>query len=125
MQQGAAAEARLRRTRRIAELVWHLTEIEPHDVLDVVESTDTRIEFTHDAAVCAAARAMTVLAATAPRYPRTPGYMRRGELVRATAIAHHTSLRRWERTAAPDERAREFARQEIADLRKAIIATAG
>ncbi len=111
------AEARLRRTNRIAELVCHLTEIDPWDVHNVVEVTDTRLHFTHEAALTTAARALLVLRACAPRPVRTPGYLRPSALTRRTPAAHHTSLRRWRRTVPPQERAREFVRQELAVLR--------
>ncbi len=119
---GAAAEARALRTNRLAELVWHLTDINPWDVSDVVEAIDTRVEFTPQTALTVAARAIVTLEATGPRAVRTPGYLRRNELLRPTPVPHHTSLRRWDRTAPADERARDFVRRELAEVRQQLAA---
>jgi len=112
-----AAESRARKTNRLAELVWHLTECDPWDAAEVVEATDTRVEFTHEAVLTMAARAMATLDATGPRPVRIPGFLRRGEFLRRTPVPRHTSLRRWDRTVPADERARAFVRQELASIR--------
>lgn len=117
-----AAAARALRTNRLAELVWHLTEINPWDVAEIVEATDTRISYTYDAALTMAARAIVTLEATGPRSLRTPGYLRRNELLKPTPVAHHTSLRRWDRTVPVDEPARAFVRQELASIRTSLAA---
>lgn len=115
-----AAEARARKTNRLAELVWHLTECDPWDVAEICEAVDTRVEFTHDAVLTVAARAIATLEATGPRTLRTPGFLRRNELVTAPPVPHHTSLRRWDRSVPADERARAFVRRELAEVRREI-----
>jgi hypothetical protein len=120
-----AAESRARRTRRVAELVWHLTETNPLDVLEVVQATDVRRSYTAATAIDTAAHAMVVLDLTAPRPVRFPGYLRRRSVPARTPVPHHTSLRRWDRSTPPDERARAFVEAELARVRAEIASRSG
>jgi hypothetical protein len=82
------------RTTRLAELVAELTGCAPGGALHAVKEHDGAPD-----ALEVVARAMVLVDQPPPAELRPTGYVRRDGI----GLAHHGSLRRWERTVHPPD----------------------